>query len=93
VITLLLAYGGIAAVTLSQLGGGSVLGFQGEITSILPSVGVTPNPPGGGSQGPGTQPGGSGGHNGGGQYRGTVRVSAHVSPVKLQPLLHSAARS
>lgn len=82
VLTLLIAYGGIAAVTLSQLGAGSILGFPGLITAHLPSVGLI-QPPGGGASGPGQGPGGSG------QYQGTHHLVSAVTPVKLR--VHAAS--
>jgi hypothetical protein len=82
VLTLLIAYGGIAAVTLSQLSPGSILGFPGLITSHLPSVGLI-SPPSGGASGPGTGPGGGSGP-GSGQYQGTHHLVSTVTPVKLR---------
>jgi hypothetical protein len=82
VLTLLIAYGGIAAVTLSQLGAGSILGFPGLITAHLPSVGLI-SPPDGGASGPGQGPGG-------GQYQGTHHLAGVVTPVKLRVRAASA---
>ncbi len=87
VITLVVAYGGIAAVTLSQLGAGSVLAIPGLITDNLPTVGLIQEPGGGPSQPhPGNGNGNGGSGPGSGQYIGTHHLVSAVTPVKLKPL-------
>ena len=90
-ITLLIAYGGIAAVTVSQLGAGSVLAFPSFITDNLPSVGLVPDGTTGSGPGPGNGNGPGGSNPGSGQYQGTHHLVSAVTPVKLRPLAARAS--
>lgn len=78
VATILVAYAGIAVVTVSQLGGGAILALPGEITHALgtinvPSLGAPSHGPGGSAP--------VGGH---GQYPGLSR-GADVRAIRLRP--------